>query len=152
MKSNYQNLRNKRRLAFYLIKLSTRGEVVNMNLRKLLNDIYKETGEIFARTEFGVVFEAFMIIDCDEVCNPENKVSGCGDGYNPDNGICSSVFHKPKVPICIPSLVEKYPEDFNPFPGNLITVASILPIIKPLSGLRKRILVTFRRDFGDTSL
>ena len=38
MKSNYQALRDRKRLAIYLIKLSTRGK-------------YKESGEIFAKSE-----------------------------------------------------------------------------------------------------
>lgn len=53
MKSNYQSIRNKKRLAIYLLKLSSRGEIVKMNLRKLLRDIYLETGEIFAKSDFG---------------------------------------------------------------------------------------------------
>ena len=55
MKSTYQSIRNKKRLCIYLLKLSTRGEIINLNLRKLLREIYEETGEMFAKSEYGVV-------------------------------------------------------------------------------------------------
>ena len=58
-KSNYQSICNKKRLAIYLLK----GEIVKSNLRKLLRDIYLETDEIFAKGDFGVVFESFLTID-----------------------------------------------------------------------------------------
>ena len=53
------------------------------------------------------------------------------------------------MPILVPALVDRQPEDYNPFPANLHTVASILPTIKPVPGLKKKtIIVKFRRDFG----
>ena len=151
MKSQYQIIRNKKRLAIYLLNLSARGEVIETNLRNLLREIYESTGEIFVKTDYGVVFEAFLIIDGDEVCNPTDSKNGCGDGYNISTGICSSEVHKPSAAILIPALVDQHPRDFNPFPGNIHTVTSILPTIKHLSKLKKKIIVKFRRDFGDNS-
>ena len=78
IKSEYQSIRDKKRLVIYLLKLSTRGQIVKTNLRKLLKDIFEATGEIFAKTEYGIVFESFLIIDSDEVCNPVDKIHGCG--------------------------------------------------------------------------
>ena len=78
IKSEYQSIRDKKRLAIYLLKLSTRGQIVKTNLRKLLKGIFEATGEIFAKTEYGIVFESFLIIDSDEVCNPVDKIHGCG--------------------------------------------------------------------------
>ena len=72
----------KKRLAIFLIKLSTRGEIIKINLRNLLEEIYHETGEIFAKTEYGVVFESFLIVDSDELCNPEDKTKGCTYSYS----------------------------------------------------------------------
>ena len=154
MKSQYQAIRNKKRLAIFLIKLSVRGEIVKTNLRKILEDIYLETGELFVKTEFGVVFESFLIVDSDSVCNPLDKLNGCGDGYDVKTGICSSNYHKPIAPVLIPSHADErqLPIEADIFPGNLYTVCGILPTIKPLPGLKKRILVNFRRDFGDTSM
>ena len=151
MKSQYQTIRNKKRLAIYLLKLSARGEIINTNLRHLLQEIYEATGEIFAKTDYGVVFEAFLIINSDEVCNPLDKLTGCGEGYSVSTGICSSEFHKPTASILLPALADQRPNDFNPFPANIHTVTSILPTLKHLSGLKKQIVVKFRRDFGDVS-
>ena len=154
MKSQYQSIRNKKRLAIFLIKLSTRGEIVQTNLKSLLEEIYNETGEIFAKTEYGVVFESFLIVDSDELCNPEDKIKGCGDGYDVQKGICSSIYHKPTAPILIPSHADQFelPKESNQFPGNLSTVCGKLPTVKPLPGLSRKILVNFRRDFGDPSM
>ena len=154
MKSQYQSIRSKKRLAIFLIKLSARGEIVKTNLRKLLDDIYRETGEIFAKTEFGVVFESFLIVDGDNLCNLVDNINGCGDGYNVKKGICSSIYHKPVAPILIPSHADQrnLPIEHNLFPGNLYNVCGILPTIKPLPGLKKRVLLNFRRDFGDESM
>ena len=149
MKSHYQNTRSKKRLAIFLIKLATRGEIIQINLKQLLEEIFNETGEIFAKTEHGD-FESFFIVDSDELCNPEDKVNGCGDGYNVQKGICTSILHMPIAPILIPSIVDEVPlwKDMNQFPGNLITICGILPTVKPLPGLKKNLLVKFRRDFG----
>ena len=152
MKSQYQVTRNKKRLTIYLLKLSTRGEVVQMDLRQLISDIYCETGEVFAKTEFGVVFESFLIVDADELCNPLDKTTGCGVGYDSQKGICSSDIHKPIVPILIPSLADQRNMDQNLFPGNIFTICTILPTIKPLPCIKKKILVKFRRDFGDINM
>ena len=154
MKSQDQIIRNKKRLAIFLIKLSARGEIVHTNLRKILQEIYLETGEIFAKTEYGVVFESFLIVDSDNICNPEDKLNGCGDGYNVKTGICSSNLHKPAAPILIPSHADQrqLPIEADLFPGNLYNVCGILPTIKPLAGLKKRILINFRRDFGDAAM
>ena len=152
MKSQYQILRNKKRLAVYLLRLATKGEVVKINLRALLLDIYKESGEIFAKTDYGVVFESFVIVDSDEICFPSDPVVGCGEGFDTDKGLCSSVQHKPIAPILIPAHIEKYPDDFNAFPGNIHTVTGALPTLKSIRGLKKKILVKFRRDFGDPSI
>ena len=54
IKSEYQSIRDKKRLVIYLLKLSTRGQIVKTNLRKLLKDIFEATGEIFAKTEYGI--------------------------------------------------------------------------------------------------
>ena len=78
MKSQYQLSRNKIRLAIFLLKQAARGEIVKLNLRKLLQDIHDETGEIFAKTDYGIVFESFVIIDSDEVCSPQDPIDGCG--------------------------------------------------------------------------
>ena len=149
MKSQYQSTRNKKRLAIFLIKLATRGEIIQMNLKQLLEEIYNETGEIFVKTDYGD-FESFFIVDSDELCNPEDKKNGCGDGYNVQKGICSSVIHKPIAPILIPSIVDQVPlwKDLNQFPGNIATICGILPTVKPLPGLKKNVLVKFRRHFG----
>ena len=63
MKSQYQRIRSKKRLIIYLLKLSTRGEIVKTNLANLIQDFYNETGQIFAKSDFGVVFELFLIVD-----------------------------------------------------------------------------------------
>ena len=60
MKTQYQITHSKRRLVIFLLKLSTRGEIIKTNLRKLIKDIFDETGEIFAKTEYGLVFESFF--------------------------------------------------------------------------------------------
>ena len=73
-KSEYKSIRDKKRLAVYLLKLSTRGEIVKMNLRKLLKEIYEDTGEIFAKTDYGIVFQSFVIVDSDEICFPPDTV------------------------------------------------------------------------------
>ena len=52
MKSRSQIIRSKKRLCIYLLKLSARGEEVQINLRKLISEIYNETGEIFAQTGY----------------------------------------------------------------------------------------------------
>lgn len=152
MKTIYQSLRDKKRLVIYLLKLSTRGEIVQTNLRKLIQDIYDETGEIFAKTDFGVMFESFLVVDGDDICNLIDKNSGCGEGYNVKTGICSSSLHKPSVPILLPANVDQHPEDFNPFPGNIFTVIGVLPTVKPMPKLKKQVLVKFRRDFGEVSM
>ena len=139
-------------LALSLLRLSAKGEVIIINLRNLLKEIYEETGKIFAKSEYGVVFESFFIIDGDDICNPVDKVVGCAEGYNAETGICASVLHKPIVPILIPSQADSYSDDFNPFPGNIFTIASILPTIKLLPGIKKSIIVKFRRDFGNIEM
>ena len=149
--SNKKQIRNKQRLCIYLLKLSVRGEIVRTNLRKLLRDLYNETGEIFAQTGYGIVFESIIKVDSDSVCNPLDKEVGCGTGYNIKDGICSSDLHKPMVPIVISSLADQYENDLNPFPGNLFTVSSVLPTIKPLPTIKKCQIIKFRRDFGDAS-
>ena len=152
MKSQNQLARNKRRLAIFLLKQSARGEIVKLNLRNLLKDIYDETGEIFAKTDYGIVFQSFVIIDGDEVCSPQDPINGCGDGFDTNSGLCSSTHHKPAAPILIPASIEKYPSDFNPFPNNIHTVSSVLPTLKYIRGIKKKIIVKFRRDIGDPSI
>ena len=148
MKSRSQIIRSKKRLCIYLLKLSARGEEIQINLRNLISEIYNETGEIFAQTGYGIVFESFIRVDADNVCNSIDKTVGCGEGFDIKSGICSSKLHKPKAPILLPPSVDQYPDDFNPFPGNLFTVTSVLPTVKPLPGLKKHLIVKFRRDFG----
>ena len=140
MKSEYQKLRNKKRLAIYLLRLAAKGEVVKLNLRALILDIYKETGEVFAKTDYGVVFETFVLVDSDEICFPSDPATGCGDGFNTDTGLCSSNNHKPSAPILIPAHIDKYPEDPNVFPGNIFTVSGVLPTLKSIRGIKKKIL------------
>ena len=152
MKSQNQLSRNKRRLAIFLLKQSARGEIVKLNLRNLLKDIYDETGEIFAKTDYGIVFQSFVIIDSDEVCSPKDPINGCGDGFDTNSGVCSSTYHKPAAPILIPATIEKYPHDFNPFPNNIHTVSSVLPTLKYIRGIKKKIIIKFRRDIGDPSI
>ena len=123
-----------------------------MNLRQLLNDIYCATGEIFVKTEFGVVFESVLIVDSDELCNPKDKLNGCGENYDVNTGLCASTYHKPVAPILIPANVDHLPAEFNPFPGNLYAVCSVLPTIKLLKGIKKQIIANFRRDFGDKTM
>ena len=145
MKSEYQHIRSKKRLIIYLLKISARGEIVKTNLAKLIQDIYDETGQIFAKSDFGVVFESFLVVDSDEVCNPHDKVSGCGDGYNVKSGLCNA-------PILVPSICEQMSEYQNRFPGNLFAVCSILKTIKPVPSIKKNVLVKFRRDFGQDEM
>ena len=145
-------MRSKKRLVIYLLKLSVRGEIVKTNLAQLIQDIYDETGEIFAKTDYGVVFESFLIVDSDEICNPPDKVSGCGDGFDIKKGLCSSGLHKPVAPILVPSIGEQLSENHNVFPGNIYSVCSILKTIKPVPGIKKKVLVKFRRDFGQDDM
>ena len=152
IKSKYKSIRDKKRLAVYLLKLSTRGEIVKTNLRKLLKEIYEDTGEIFAKTDYGIVFQSFVIVDSDEIWFPPDAVLGCGDGFDVNTGQCASINHKPSAPILIPALIEKYPSDFNPFPGNIHTVSSILPTLKYIKGIKKNMFVKFRRDIGDSRI
>lgn len=77
----------------------------------------------------GVVFESFLNIDT-----------------------CSPVYQKPKAPILILSHVDLYSDDFYPFLGNIFTVSGVLPNVKLLPGLQKKIIVKFGRDFGDVSM
>ena len=152
MKSQYQSTRSKKRLIIYLLKLSTRGEIVKTNLANLIQDFYDETGQIFAKSDFGVVFESFLVVESDEVCNPPDKVIGCGDGFNVNTGLCSSDLHKPIAPILVPSISEQLSEYHNQFPGNLFAVCSILKTIKPVKTIKKNVLVKFRRDFGQDEM
>ena len=39
MKSQYQSTRSKKRLAIFLIKLAARGEIIQMNVKELLEEI-----------------------------------------------------------------------------------------------------------------
>ena len=152
MRTGYQITRSKRRLVIFLLKLSARGEIINTDLRKLIKDIYEETGEIFAKTEYGVVFESFFSIDSDLLCNPIDKNVGCGDGYDVQFGLCKSNIHKPAAPIVISSIADNYPEDQKIFPCNLYGVCSILPCVKLLPGIVKNVIINFRRDFGDSKM
>ena len=74
-----------------------------------MSEIYNETGEIFAQTGYGIVFESFIIVDADNVCNSIDKTVGCGEGFDIKIGICSSKLHKPKAPILPPPSVDQYP-------------------------------------------
>ena len=94
------------------------------------------------------MFESFIIVDADNLCNPQDKVLGCGEEFDTKKGICSSKLHKPIVPILLPPIVDQYTDEFNPFPGNIFTVTSVLFTVKPLTGLMKQLIVKFRHDFG----
>jgi len=39
-----------------LLKQAAPGVIVKLYLRKLLQDIHDKTGEIFAKTDYGIVF------------------------------------------------------------------------------------------------
>ena len=76
MKTENQNIRDKKRLVMYLLRLSEKGAIIQLNLQKLCQEIYQETGQVFSKSEYGV----FNIFSCPKGSSIGDEVTGGGAG------------------------------------------------------------------------